>query len=122
MKIEMGGRSPGPSQRERKPAAGGERSRGQDPCDISFTTPLAHVRTAQSSNVTVGQILNVSIQLVTQKKTIVCKKQRSGEIIGYVLARGASKLIECIEQDNIYLAEVRKADFGHIEVMVRRSV
>jgi hypothetical protein len=66
--------------------------------------------------------LDVKIQLVTQKKTVVCKRRGGGEIIGFVLARDASKLIECIEQDNIYFAEVRKADFGHIEVTVRRSV
>jgi hypothetical protein len=99
----------------------GARGQGQDPCDISFTTPLAHVRTAQSSKVKVGDVLTVNIQLVTQKKTIVCKRQMSEELVGFVLARGASKLIDCIEQENVYVADVRKADFGHIEVTVRRS-
>jgi len=71
--------------------------------------------------VKVGEVLNIEIQLVTQKKTIVCKRKNSGELIGFVLARGAAKLIECIEQDNVYSAEVKKADFGHLEVLVRRS-
>jgi len=117
----MGGRGPGPSQRGRKASANGQSTQGRDPCDVSFVTPLAHVRTAQSSNVKVGEVLNVAIQLVTQKKTVVCKRQGGGEIVGFVLARGASKLIECIGQDNLYVADVRKSDFGHIEVVIRRS-
>lgn len=118
----MGGRGPSAAPRPRKPhIAAGDNDLAKDPCDISFVSPLAHVRTAQSKSVAVGETLDVIIEMVMQKKTIACRRQNGGAIIGFVLHRTAARLIECIEQDNIFVAEVRKADFGHVEVLVRRS-
>jgi hypothetical protein len=97
------------------------RAANRDPCDISLTTPLAHVRTAQAANLKPGEQLKVEVETVVNRKTIVCRHSRSGETVGFILARGAVALIECIEQGNEYVAEVKKIDFGLVEVMVRRS-
>lgn len=121
-KLIVGGNGPTSSSRKRKePPTGGASRSGRDPCDISFTTPLAHVRTAHTASLSVGTLLDVTIEIVSGKKTVVCKRKNGGEIVGFVLVRGASQLIECIEQDNIYVAEVKKADFGHVEVTIARS-
>lgn len=117
----MGGSGSGSSGRRRREPPGGHGRVGRDACDISITTPLAHVRTAQTANLSPGTFLDVSILIVSGKKTIVCKGKNGGDIVGFVLARGASQLIECIEQDNIYVAEVTKANFGHVEVTITRS-
>jgi hypothetical protein len=65
--------------------------------------------------------LTVEIETVVNRKTIACRHPRSKEIVGFILARGAVALIDCIDQGNEYLAEVKKMDFGFVEVTVRRS-
>lgn len=68
----------------------------------------------------VGDILNVEIVLASNRKTVACHRQGNGVLIGFVLARRAVQLIECIEQDHVYKAEVKRADFGLVEVTIRR--
>jgi hypothetical protein len=92
-----------------------------DPCDISFSTPLAHVRTASAGDLQPGAVLSVEVETVVQRRTVVCRRSASREIVGFVLSRHASSLIECIDQGHVYLAEIRKIDFGFVEVIVRRS-
>ena len=94
---------------------------GRDRCDITITTPLAHVRTDQTADLTPGAVLVVDVETVVRKKTVVCRRQRTREIVGFILARGAVTLIECIEEGNEYTAEVKKVEFGFVEVVVRRS-
>lgn len=119
---KMGGSGPGSKPRQGRPQGSNvSRGSGGDPCDISFVTPLAHVRTAQTSNLRIGTVLDVDVEPVANKRTIVCRRRRDREIVGFVLARGASQLIDCIEQGNLYIAEITKMDFAHIEVVVRRS-
>jgi hypothetical protein len=93
----------------------------KDPCDISLTTPLAHVRTAHTARLRPGALLKVDVETVIKRKTVVCRIRETGEVAGYVLSRGAAGLIDCIDQGNEYVAEVKKIDFGFLEVTVRRS-
>lgn len=116
----MGGDSSSSKKRTRTgemPAGRGRRDR----CDITITTPLAHVRTNHASDLKPGDRLVVDVEVVVRKKTIVCRRQRTKEIVGFVLARGAVTLIECIEEGNEYTAEVKTIDFGFVEVVIRRS-
>jgi hypothetical protein len=117
----MGGSGSASKPRQGKPKSAGAPRGAADPCDISFITPLAHVRTARTPNLRPGMVLEVDVEPVTNKKTIVCRRMRDREIVGFVLARGASQLIDCIEQGNLYVAEITKVDFAYIEVVVRRS-
>jgi len=93
----------------------------RDRCDISITTPLAHVRTRHAADLRAGERLSVDVETVLRKKTLVCRRGRTKDIVGFILARGAVTLIECIEDGNEYNAEVKKVDFGFVEVSVRRS-
>jgi hypothetical protein len=94
---------------------------GKDPCDISFTTPLAHVRTAQTADLKAGVMLQVEVETIVNRKTLVCKRRGNREIVGFILARGAANLIDCIEEGHEYAAEIKKVDFGLVEVAVRRT-
>lgn len=114
----MGGDS-SPKKRRGGELPGGRA--GRDRCDITLTTSLAHVRTNQAAELKPGDTLTVEVETVVRKKTVVCRRQRNKEIVGFILARGAVVLIECIEQGNEYAAEVKKVDFGFVEVVVRRS-
>jgi hypothetical protein len=105
---------------KRKSGTGAQRP-GKDPCDINFTAPLAHVRTSHTAALRRGDTLDVSLETVSKRKTVVCRIKRTGEIAGYILARGAAGLPDCIELGHVYSAEIRKIDFGFIEVAVRRS-
>jgi hypothetical protein len=116
----MGGDSSGGKKRTRTTGTPTARP-GVDRCDITITTPLAHVRTNQTADLKPGDILAVDVETVVGKKTIVCRRQRTKENVGFVLARGAVTLIECIEEGNEYTAEVKKVDFGFMEVVIRRS-
>lgn len=92
----------------------------RDACDIRLATSLAHVRTAQTEKLRVGNFLSVSVEQVTKTRTVVCKSKRTQEIVGFVLARGASTLIDCIDQGNLYEAEIVSMDFALVEVQIRR--
>lgn len=116
----MGGDSSSSKKPTRSSGAAAGRP-GRDPCDINFTTPLAHVRTAQTAELKPGMILTVEVETVVNRKTIVCRRRGDKQIVGFVLARGAANLIDCIDQGHEYSAEIKKADFGFVEVAVWRS-
>jgi hypothetical protein len=116
----MGG-SDSPKKKKTPRLTGVPVSSGRDPCDISFTTPLAHVRTAHTADLKVGGVLTVEVNTVINRKTLVCKKRGDPAVVGFILARGAAKVIACIDEGHEYVAEVKKVDFGFIEVALWRS-
>lgn len=116
----MGGDS-SPSKKSPRKVQAPAATRGKDPCDIRLTTRLAHVRTTQSAHLSPQAALTVEVEQVLSRKTIVCRRRGNREAVGYVLARGAADLINCIEEGNEYTAIVTKVDFGLFEVAIRRS-
>lgn len=112
-----GGKLPPSTPSERRKGTDPSGTSGKDPCDLTFTTSLANVRTSNSADLRVG----IDLRVAVENSSIVCLRADRNEAVGTIFSRHAQSLVDCINGGNDYIAKITDFDYGHIEVRVSRK-
>lgn len=88
-----------------------------DPCVIDEVTSLNSVSPAALRNVGPGTLLNVVFMAGPPQRLVV--QDNSGQIVGSITSRSMLQIIECIQSDRRYVAEVLGIQGGSCQVRVR---
>ncbi len=112
-----GGGGGGGSSDEWRSELGGGLS-GKDKCAIVELTALNSPVRDVVSGLSVGGILHVELE-TSPRNRIVVRDIKTGEIAGAITSPRLVDLIECIQGDYAYEAEVKSITGGRIEIEIR---
>ena len=91
----------------------------KDLCDLYIPTQLANPDPNLVQTLSVNNKLNVVLNNQTK---VVTAQDNNQQVVGIIAPPNLKKLIECIQQGNIYVATIIKINGGHITVEIHRSI
>lgn len=98
----------------------GDVAGSDDPCDLRFRVDLLGVRQEALSTISVGDELEVALDVRGAATSVVCRTS-VGAVAGTLAAfRGLARLIRCLSQGEQYIALVESVSRLRCAVFVRR--
>lgn len=91
----------------------------KDQCNLRFTTQLSSPNPDLVKDLSVGDILIVAFD---ENKNLVTAQNSNLEAVGTIAPPNLSKLIDCIQQGNEYVATITKMNGGYITVEVHLNL
>lgn len=116
----MGGSGTGPRNGGTGPRNGGDSGDGDDCTSLTFLTTLISPVMSVLATLSAGMTLAVAVERVGNNDTIVARDS-SGQRAGSIASGQLGKLLRCIADGNIYVADILKIDGAECRVKVHHE-
>lgn len=104
----------------RSPGGGGDGGGGVDPCAIVQDAPLNSPAPAVVAGLSVGSVLDVAAAGAPPRRVLEVRTP-AGTVAGSLTHVGHLQILRCIDDGNVYKAEVIQKTGGSVVVRIERT-